>query len=526
MTWFNDVWMKEVFASFMAAKVVNPLFPEQNHELQFLFDHYPEAYEIDRSAGTNAVRQELANLNDSASLYGAIIYNKAPVVMRQLELMIGPETFQEGVREYLRKYSFENASWPDLIEILDRKVTEDLKGWSQRWIEDIGRPTIRVETQKTARQNQSLLLLSQQDPFGKDRRWTQDLKLLVSDRGATRFFPVRLQDAVHELVIDPGFSGDGFILPNGKGIGYGLFQLDDNSLRYLVDHLPEVDDELARAVAWVTLWDALLEEQVTAQQFLDLALAALPEEEVEVTVQRVLGYLSTAYWRFLTAEERAETAPHIEALLWKQIEQSSSTTLKASYFRAWRDLFLSEEGSERTRQVWAGELKLPDLPLEERDFTALALALAVRQVPGSEEILEEQLERIEAPDRKARLEFLLPAVSRDPQTRLSWFESLASPENRSREPWVLDGLKCTNHPLRAGDSVVTIRPALELMEEIKQTGSIFFPKNWLDAVLSGHSSQEAAGIVRQFLAEHPDYPPRLRGKILQSAELLYRAAAR
>ena len=35
MKWFNDVWMKEVFANFMAAKIVNPSFPEVNHELRF-----------------------------------------------------------------------------------------------------------------------------------------------------------------------------------------------------------------------------------------------------------------------------------------------------------------------------------------------------------------------------------------------------------------------------------------------------------------------------------------------------------
>ena len=59
MRWFNDVWMKEVFANFMAAKIVNPSFPQVNHELRFLLAHYPSAYQVDRTAGTNAIRQEL-----------------------------------------------------------------------------------------------------------------------------------------------------------------------------------------------------------------------------------------------------------------------------------------------------------------------------------------------------------------------------------------------------------------------------------------------------------------------------------
>ena len=85
MRWFNDVWMKEVFANFMAAKIVNPSFPKVNHELRFLVAHYPAAYAVDRSEGTHPIRQELDNLNEAGSLYGAIIYQKAPIVMRQLE---------------------------------------------------------------------------------------------------------------------------------------------------------------------------------------------------------------------------------------------------------------------------------------------------------------------------------------------------------------------------------------------------------------------------------------------------------
>lgn len=62
MEWFDDVWLKEVFANFMADKIANPLFPEINHSLQFMTRHYPYAYSEDRTRGTNPIRQELQNL--------------------------------------------------------------------------------------------------------------------------------------------------------------------------------------------------------------------------------------------------------------------------------------------------------------------------------------------------------------------------------------------------------------------------------------------------------------------------------
>jgi len=105
MRWFNDVWMKEVFANFMAAKIVNPSFPAVNHDLRFLLQNYPVAYEVDRTAGANPIRQELANLSEAGSLYGAIIYQKAPIVMRQLERLMGADAFRDGLRDYLKSIS-------------------------------------------------------------------------------------------------------------------------------------------------------------------------------------------------------------------------------------------------------------------------------------------------------------------------------------------------------------------------------------------------------------------------------------
>ncbi len=153
MKWFNDVWMKEVFANVMAAKIVNPSFPTVNHDLRFLFSYYPAAYDVDRTDGANPIRQPLANLNEAGSLYGAIIYQKAPIVMRQLELLLGEESFRDGLREYLKAHAFGNATWNDLITILDARTDADLVAWSRAWVEERGRPRIAVAARDDRRRD-------------------------------------------------------------------------------------------------------------------------------------------------------------------------------------------------------------------------------------------------------------------------------------------------------------------------------------------------------------------------------------
>ncbi|KPJ93146.1 MAG: hypothetical protein AMS18_05950 [Gemmatimonas sp. SG8_17] len=524
MNWFDDVWTKEVFANFMAAKIVNPSFPEIDHDLRFFLSHYPAAYGIDRTEGANPIRQPLENLLDAGTLYGAIIYQKAPIVMRQLEWLTGEAQFRQGMQEYLSSFSYRNATWPDLIDILDGLTQEDLQAWSEVWVEEPNRPTIRTELSLDDAGRIGSLRLAQSDPGGRGRLWNQQLSVTLGWDDSIKVLPVQLRDASIDVTAAAGLPEPSFVLGAGEGVGYGLFELDSASQTYLLEQLDSIPDPLTRAAAWVTIWDALLEAEVAPRRFLELARAGLRLEPEELVVQRILGYAESTYWRFLGEEERATLAPHLETLLWDLVERAASSSLKATYFRTFSSIALTDSGTQRLLELWRGTREIPGLPLSENDYTTLAQELALRDIGDAEQVLTDQAQRIENRDRKARFEFVLPALSTNPAVREAFFESLKDPANREHEPWVLAGVSFLHHPLRARAAEQFIRPSLEMLEEIQLTGDIFFPQRWLDATLSGHSSPAAAEIVRDFLASRRRYPPRLRQKILQSADLLFRSA--
>ena len=524
MTWFSDVWMKETFANFLAAKIVNPAFPEVDHDLRFLLAHYPAAYGVDRTAGANPIRQPLDNLNEAGTLYGAIIYQKAPIVFAHLERLIGEETLRDGLREYLEVHAYANASWADLIAILDTRTSEDLAAWSRTWVEESGRPRVEVALQ-TDGDTIARLTVRQSDPADAGRLWNQRLDLRLGyDGGESNTLAVHLRDAEAVVTEAAGLPAPDYVLANGGGLGYGLMALDPRTRDYLLAELPAIDEPLTRAIGWMSLRESLLEGEADPEALIDLARRALPAETDEQNVSRILGYLTSAYWRYLTPERRAALAPEIESLLWSGTVAAGSRSLAAAWFGAYRDVALSTEATERLERIWRGEEQVPGVPLAERDFTALARGLAVRGVPGSPEILAAQRDRIDNPDRRAAFEFVMPALSVEQEVRDAFFDSLADPANRAREPWVLTGLRLLHHPLRARESEIYIRPSLDLLEEIQRTGDIFFPLSWLRTTLDGHQTAGAAAIVEQYLADRPDLAPRLRAKALQSADGLLRAA--
>ena len=526
MRWFNDVWMKEVLANFMAAKIVNPSFPQINHELRFLLAHYPSAYEVDRTAGSNPIRQELGNLDEAGSLYGAIIYDKAPIVMRQLETIAGEDGFREGMREYLKRYAFGNATWLDLVSILEARNPGQVAKWSRAWVELRGRPEIATAIHIGADGKIASLTLSQCDPLGRHLVWPQRLQVTVGFPDRIEQLTVPASGAVTEVEQAKGMTRPLYVIPNGGGLGYGLFKLDAATLRYLLDHLEELPDVLTRGSAWVDVWENLLEARVQPAELFDLAARALPHETDEQNTQRILSYLARMFWHEMPPAERMARAPRLEALLRAGLAQAPTASQKSAWFNAFRDVVLTRDGAEWLERVWRREEKIEGLTFAETDEIDMALNLAVREVPGWQQILAAQRDRTRNPDRKARLEFVLPALAADPAVREQAFARFRDVKNRGHEPWVLESLRYLNHPLREAQARRFVRPALELLPEIQKTGDIFFPKRWMDAALGGQRSPEAAATVKQFLAAHPELPERLRWVVLSAADDLFRAAKR
>ena len=310
----------------------------------------------------------------------------------------------------------------------------------------------------------------------------------------------------------------------GTGSRYGQIELDEGSRAYLLARLPEIDDALTRGSAWIALQDELLRGAVPAAVFLELALKALPLESDELNAQQVLGYARDAYWHFLTPDARLALAPRLETTLRDGMARAGSSSLKSAYFRAFRDTALTPAGMAWLERVWRRQEAIPGLTFAEVDYISMALEIAVRQVADWRAVLDEQLQRTENPDRMARFAFVMPALDADPEVRARFFGRLRDVNNRAHEPWVLEALIYVHHPLRASASERYIGPSLEMLREIQRTGDIFFPKRWMDATLSGHTSPAAARTVRAFLGSlPPSYPPRLRMTIESSADQLFRA---
>ncbi len=514
--WFNDVWTKEVFANFMADKVSESLNGKAAFDHKFLIDHFPAAYSIDRTIGANPIRQQLNNLNEAGSLYGNIIYHKAPIMMRQLELLMGKEKFQSGMREYLKKFAYSNASWPDLINILNKYAPIDLLAWNKVWVNDNGRPKISDQLEFN-NDKISRLTISQKPEYGEGSVWPQSFKISLFYDDHVKELPVNLSGKTIDVKAAIGLDKPKFIIYNSGGEGYGVWPIDLSVL----NQTNQISSPLIRASFYISAYENMLNQEfINSKILLNYFMGQLLKETDELNLKLLTGYIGNIFWVFNNTTSRETLAPGLENQIWQAIEKQDLSNNKKNILKLYQNIFLGDEAYNKLYQIWKTQTAPDGIKLSEDDYTALALSLKLRK--NDENILSEQLQRIKNPDRKKRFEFIIPALSADVKVRDQFFESLTDHKNREKESNVLAALNYLHHPLQQATSIKYLKQSLNLLEEIQVTGDIFFPQSWLQATFSDYQSSDALKIATDFLESYPQYPAKLKAKILQAIDQLKR----
>lgn len=513
MQWFDDVWTKEVFANYFASQIVEPLYPDVNHALNFMQDYIPPAYSEDRTAGANPIKQELDNLRNAGLVYGNIIYDKSPVVLEMLIKKMGKESFRKGIQEYLKTYAYGNATWEGLIGILDKYTDDDLSTWSHIWVNEKGMPEIAASLVGDS------LVVSQTDPFKRGLNWPQDLSfLIVSKTGDAEEISISFEGNSNsirrKLKMHP--EADSFVIPNIDGKGYGFFRLNRADAEGCAAYLSACKNELLRGSILITLYENLLNQTIAPDFYMEAMMRYLPQENNSLLFFDALRYIGNCQRLYPT-----DTRP-LEELLWQIVTTSSVAQHRLQAFRLYRSISESPEAVTRLYELWRKEKAPAGCSLSENDYIQLSYTLALRLPEQADEIVRMQQSRITNPDRKREYAFISPSVSPHKEVRDSVFTALLKADNRRVEPWASAALANLNHSSRQEEALAYIRPALEAIQEVQRTGDIFFPTAWVRALLSGHTSPEARAEVEAFFATHPDYPPMLANKIRQRADHLYR----
>lgn len=222
MKWWNDLWLNESFATFMAYKTVNNLHPEYDILNNLIDSEKRGALLGDSLSSTHPIDVNVVEPEEVSQIFDEISYGKGGNILRMLENYLGEEGFRDGIRSYLKKYSYKNAAGTDLWTELEKVTGKPVSGIMKAWITKKGYPAITAKLQgsKIKLRQEKFTLLGKPDDelwpiplivwrekakeavlFDKREMEIPSKDFVKLDFGSTGFYRVQYDEALTENIM-------------------------------------------------------------------------------------------------------------------------------------------------------------------------------------------------------------------------------------------------------------------------------------------------------------------------------------
>ena len=498
----EETWAKEIIANFLASKIIRRQFSKADYNLNFIRTHQKRAMAIDRTEGTHPIAIPMDNISHTSMLHDYIICDKVPVMMRMLEDIMGEVSMQNGLRSFLRTYFYKEASWDDLLNVLDKEApTAGVRQFCEVWVQQKGMPVIHT----TYKDGQ--LIISQTDPLGRGLCWQQKFQVLVIfNLGSTRTIHVDMQQPIMTFKLRGKPS---FIIPNYDGLGYGRFTLDDEYVTQLPLRLITTRNDLNRYLLLETIHDHYLMGKVNPSYFGEIYRLMMKEKNPLIMSTAIDHMFKIAF--DMTPSQRNT----LELCMMDLLGENKSKECRQIIIRKLAQNMTSPDVMRQISNIW--EKHNEPTIFDEHDYMDMAYRLAMLQPERWQEILDTQRSRLDTEDLKKEFDYVSRACNPDEKKRTDLFNSLLKPQNRQQELWALQALDLLSADLYEPGNLDFITTSLSSLKDIQKNSDIYFPVNWMKNLLAHHKSVIAKQAVENFLTANPNYPDNLKNNILEAA---------
>ena len=280
MRWWDDLWLNESFAEYMAYRTLAEATEFTDAWVEFSMVRKLWGYAAERAPSTHPVAGAPApDALTALNSFDGISYAKGAAVIRQLIAHIGDEAFVAGVAAYLREHAHANGELAEFIAAMEAASGQDLGAWTQGWLLTAGADTVAVEPGG---------VLTRQVPHQHPAEREHTLDVAGFGGGQERF-RVSVQVDRGRVVV-PALAHVPpcpVVVPNAGDLTWATVALSPDTMDGLVDELAAVPDPTARAVVWTALLGGVSSGEVDPRLLLDALSAAWPLERDDTILAQV-----------------------------------------------------------------------------------------------------------------------------------------------------------------------------------------------------------------------------------------------
>ena len=311
MKWWQDLWLNESFAEWASYMAVSESTKYKNAWTEFNSVRKNWAYRADQLSSTHPIAVEMKDLDDVRTNFDGISYAKGASVLQQLVAHVGRDNFIAGLRKYFAKHAYANTELSDLITELEATSGKNLTAWVATWLRTAGvntlRPVIALDGD-----NYASVAVKQEVPLipagSKELRPHRLYIGLFDIKGdaLTRRESIEVDIAgeLTEIKELAGKKAADLLLINDHDQTYAKLRFDDRSVATMKKYLGQLDDSLARGLIWASLWDSTRDGELSASDYIEIALNALKGETDISMITATFMQIDTAIWAYLAPKNR------------------------------------------------------------------------------------------------------------------------------------------------------------------------------------------------------------------------------
>ncbi|GAA1529206.1 aminopeptidase N [Kribbella lupini] len=338
MKWWNDLWLNESFAEYMAHRVSHDVTDHRGHWEDFGYVRKWWGLQADQRSSTHPVASDpVKDARETLEDFDGISYAKGAAVLKQLAAYLGDEVFLRGVNAHLAAHEYGNADLPEFVAKLTEAGAVGLAEWSAQWLRTSGLDTISV----TRTTDGVVLRRSRPDDAERPHRLRVGA---YDDAGRPTSVDVLLDADEVPVALDPAAA---LVVPDAGDDTWAKIRLDAAGLEALPKVLPLISDGITRAVIWNSIRDSVADGDLDPQQALEILVAALPAENSDIAVGSLLRWAEDSLlgralpyepFRAQLADaltDRLVTCPPGSSLQLAIARGMIATTSDAELLRAW-----------------------------------------------------------------------------------------------------------------------------------------------------------------------------------------------
>ena len=365
MKWWEDLWLNESFAEWASYMATSEATEYTTAWTEFNALRKNWAYRQDQLSTTHPIATEMKDLEDVKTNFDGISYAKGASVLQQLVEHVGRENFIKGLRIYFTKHAFKNTTLNDLMVELEATSGRDLKPWAATWLQTAGVNTLRPEIEIESGVYKKLAIKQEAPtmPVGSQELRPHRLRVALFDIAGDslvkrKSVALDIAGALTSVTELEGEKEADLVLINDGDLTYAKLRFDERSIATLKSHLGGLNEPLARALIWASLWDSVRDGELSASDYIAIALNALGTESDISIVSATNTNIETAIWHYAAPAHRAALRAKVSDALNKFLKASAAgSDHQLAFARGFAESAATPEQSKEIVEILNGLIK-------------------------------------------------------------------------------------------------------------------------------------------------------------------------